>query len=245
MVAVKEKGLERLLVDDWYLRRPLTDHFLTEGTTLENFMATRYHEMGDFILEPFETSVDEDDKEYRVSMTRQGNVWHGDFHCPVKMEKIITFPKRGHIMEIEYRLVQNDLEIMPVQFGVEFDFNLQTPDAEDRYAEIDGSRPKEYHLGAVAEASQVSSIAYIDDYQKLGIRITADRPGKLWRMPINTVSLSEGGFEKAFQGNCTMFLFDKALSRGEEFRVRFEMFTGPLEKMPRINNSQKAAANKL
>jgi len=242
-VMAKEEGLDRLLVDDWYLRRPLADHFLGEGTTLENFMAGKYYELGDFILEPFDPSWTENDDAFKITLARDGHVWHGDFHCPVSLKKIITFPKRGNIIGIEYRLLQNSLEIMPVNFGVEFDFNMLAPDAEDRYTEIDGLRPPLPTLGAVAETSPASTVAYIDEYQKLGIRLEADHAAKIWRMPIHTVSLSEGGFEKVFQGNCTLFIFEKALSAGQELSVKFELFAGPMEKMPANDHPRRIAAN--
>ena len=239
----KEKGLDRLLVDDWYLRRPLTDHFLGEGTTLENFMSGKYYELGDFILEPFAASWTENEDAFNIILTRNGHVWHRDFHCPMNLKKIITFPKKGNTIGIEYRLLQNSLEIMPVVFGVEFDFNLLAPDAEDRYTEIDGLRPPAPALGATAETSQASTVSYIDEYQKLGIRLNCDLAAKIWRSPIHTVSLSEGGFEKVFQGNCTMFIFEKALSAGQELRIKFDLFAGPLEKMPAYISPKRIAAN--
>jgi len=243
MVAVKEEGLDRLLVDDWYLRRPLADHFLGDGTSLKDFMAGKYYELGDFILEPFDVSYTEKADAYIITLARNGHVWHGDFHCPVSLTKIITFPKNGHTIDIEYKLLQNSLEIMPINFGIEFDFNMLAPDAEDRYAMIDGVRPKASNLGAVAETPQASSAAFIDEYQKLGIRLEADHSARIWRSPIQTVSLSEGGFERVFQGNCTMFVFEKALSSGQEFTIRFKLFVGPLENMPAKDNPRQIAAN--
>jgi len=134
---------------------------------------------------------------------------------------------------------------MPVKFGVEFDFNLLAPDAEDRYVEIDGSKPKSSNLGALDENTQASKIAFIDEYRQLGIQIEADQTGRIWRMPIHTVSLSEGGFEKVFQGNCTLFLFEKALSSGEELKIGFNLFTGPLEKMPRNDNRSRETVHRI
>lgn len=245
MVVSKEEGLGKLLVNDWYLRRPLADHFLGTSTTIADFQSGDYNELGDFILEPFAASVKETDDSYTVSMIRNGHVWQGDFHCPVKLEKVVTFPKQGNVIGLEYRIIQNDLEIMPVKFGVEFDFNLLAPDAEDRYVEIDGAKPESFHLGATNETVQASRIAFIDEYRQLGIQIEADRAGRIWRMPIHTVSLSEGGFEKVFQGNCTLFLFGKALSSGEEFKIGFRLFTGPLEKLPGNNNRSRETVNRI
>jgi hypothetical protein len=244
LVLAKEEGLERLLVEDWYLRRPLADHFLVNGANIDDFMAGKYHELGDFILEPFDTAFVENDANYQVTMTRRGHVWHGSFHCPLRLEKVITFPKRGNIIDIRYRLIQHDIAAMPVTFAVEFDFNLLAPDAEDRYAVIDGVRPNNARLGVVAEAAPVSKIAYLDECQNVGLQLEADRAAKTWRMPIHTVSLSEGGFEKVFQGNCTLFLFEQTLAAGEEFSVGFRLYAGSLEKLAASGNPGRMTVGK-
>jgi len=245
IVATKEKGLEKLLVEDWYLRRPLTDHFLAGDTGLKDFADNRYTELGDFILEPFESDIDEDSRNYYIRLSRHGHVWQGDFHCPLFLEKRLIFPKSGHNIGIEYRMVQEKLEILPVKFGIEFDFNLLAPDARDRYAEIDGSRPSSPQLAGLGCASKASRIDYIDEYQNIGIGLESDRPGQIWRLPIYTVSLSEGGFEKVFQGNCTLFVFEKALSAGEEFSFKMNLFVGPLDRMKKDGNRHQQKAEKI
>ena len=244
MIVTKEQGLEKLLVDDWYLRRPLADHFLGEGTTITDFLAGQYSELGDFVLEPFGTEWSDDKESVRVVMTRDGHVWHGDFHCPLRLTKTVTFPKKGNTIVIDYRISQSGLEILPMTFGVEFDFNLLAPDADDRYVLIDGDRPKKSELAATGETSRVSSVSLIDEWQKIGLHIETDYPARLWRMPIHTVSLSEGGFEKVFQGTCAVFVFDKSLRLDEKFEISFELTAGPLQKLPAKKRDNKLSAHK-
>ncbi len=245
MVVTKEKGLEKLLVNDWYLRRSLADHFLGDGTSLDDFLAGQYIELGDFILEPYAYDASENEDAFVVRLTRDGHVWHGNYHCPLQIQKMITFPKHGNLVTVDYRLVQTGLEALPVNFGVEFDFNLLAPDADDRYAIIDGTRPTDSHLAAAAETNRVSTVAYADEWQKIGIRIDSGQPGKLWRMPIHTVSLSEGGFEKVFQGNCTVFIFEKTLRQNKAAEFSFKIFAGPLERMNMPNLKKKVTADKI
>lgn len=245
VVVTKEKGLEKLLVNDWYLRRSLSDHFLGEGTSLDDFLTGQYYELGDFVLEPFASDISEKKNAFVVTLSRDGHVWRGDFHCPVRIQKTITFPKHGYVVTVDYRLVQTGLEALKVNFGVEFDFNLLAPDADDRYAVIDGARPPESHLAAAAETSRASTIAYADEWQKIGIGIESDQPGKLWRMPIHTVSLSEGGFEKVFQGNCTIFIFENTLRQNEAAEISFKIFAGPLERMNMPAQEKKVTADRV
>ncbi len=242
LVMVKEPGLERLLVEDSYLRRPLTDHFLPPGTTLDDFSAVRYNELGDFAGQPFDYSLGERDDGFEVVLTRQGRVGRDAQAVPLTLTKTILFPRQGDIVTIEYRLNPAGRTDLPAVFGVEFDFNLLAPEADDRYAVIDGVVPNKAHLAAAAETAAAHRVAYIDRYQQVGIAIEADRPARLWRMPIYTVSLSEAGFEKVFQGNCTMFLFQPTFASGEEFVVRFALYAGPLTKLPENHPAGHVAA---
>ncbi len=245
-VKSKEKDLDKLLVHDNYLRRPLTDHFLPDGLTVDRFLMGDFAELGDFTDQPYESDFEEDETAYYVTLTRNGHVWQGDFHCPLKLQKKITFPKQGSRITAEYTLSQDRLEIMPVNFGVEFDFNLLAPDAEDRFAVINGVRPKKNaKLKTVAETNLVTQLAYVDEYQKVGIVIYSDRNAKLWRTPIYTVSLSEGGFEKVFQGNCSLFQFSTSLASGQEFTLKFDLYVGHLDKMPEVFKPESVPASEL
>ena len=230
-VLTKEPGLEKLLVHDWYLRRPLVDHFLKAETGIDDFASGQGIELGDFVDQPYESSLKDNPDAYQVTLTRQGQVRAAESVCALQVQKIITFPKHGNRITIDYSLSQQQCDILPVSFAVEFDFNLLAPDAADRYALIDDLEPDQRHLAALAAATGARKVAYLDLYQDVGIELESSLPATLWRMPIYTVSLSEAGFEKVFQGNCTMFVYEMALNKGREFPLRFRLFAGPLDKM--------------
>ncbi len=230
-VLSKEPGLEKLLVHDWYLRRPLIDHFLPAGTRLEDFASGQWIELGDFVDQPYESSLKDSSDAYQVTLTRRGQVRAGESVCAVQVQKIITFPKHGNRITIDYSLAQHQGDVLPVTFAVEFDFNLLAPEADDRFALIDDLQPDQRHLAALATSPGARKVAYVDRYQNVGIEIVSSLPATLWRMPIYTVSLSEAGFEKVFQGSCTMFVYETALNNGREFPLRFRLFAGPLAKM--------------
>ncbi|MFH1699744.1 MAG: alpha-amylase/4-alpha-glucanotransferase domain-containing protein [Candidatus Zixiibacteriota bacterium] len=239
LVAVKENGLERLLAQDKYLRRPLTDHFFQEGMELDSFFSGSYKELGDFVNGAFDPSFVESDDSYQLILSRRGNVWYGDYHCPLKLDKEIIFPRHGNSIQVKYRLLQNSLEIMPVNFAVEFDFNLLAPEAENRYVLIDGIRPHERsNLGAIDATGPASSISLNDENQQVGIQIISDKLGKIWRVPIFSVSISEEGFEKIYQGTSVLFLFDNSLVSGREQIIKFDIYTGPLDLMPALNSPE-------
>jgi len=239
-IKTKEEGLEKLLAEDWYLRRPLIDHFLADDVDLKKYLLGKFRDLGDFVLEPYDSSFEETDSSYELSLYRQGRVWHGDFYCPLTLEKKICLPKDGYDITIDYCLSQREREIMNINFAVEFCFNLLAPEAEDRFALINGVRPdKNYYLAAMTEDRPVKELAFYDEYQQLGIALTLDEPATLWRMPIYTISLSEGGFEKNYQGHVAVFKFDKSLAAQEEYRIRFKLTAAPLGVLKSRTNDNK------
>ena len=74
------------------------------------------------------------------------------------------------------------------------------------------------------------SFAMIDEYRQLAVSIESDKSGKLWHLPIFTVSLSEGGFEKVYQGTTFVNLFEVTLSN-TPVTINFTLFAGSLKKL--------------
>jgi alpha-amylase len=50
-----------------------------------------------------------------------------------------------------------------------------------------------------------------------------DRRCNFWRFPVETVSLSESGFEKIFQGSCLLFYWPLELEKRGQFEVTIEL----------------------
>jgi len=224
----KEPGLEKLLAFDTYLRRPLADHFLPADITVADFNLCRYRELGDFLGASYESSYVEDHNGCQVILSRRGNVRHGDALCPLRLEKTIFCATQGNVIDIRYLLCQNQRESLPVNFAVEFDLNLLAPDAEDRYVLVDGTRGADgAHLAAIGETASATAVMLVDEYQDVAIKLESSFAARIWRMPIYTISLSEGGFEKIYQGTSILFLFDRTLASGQEFTVSFMLAAGP------------------
>ena len=97
------------------------------------------------------------------------------------------------------------------------------PRADDRYVEIDGARPEAAHFSARARHDGVSRSAFVDRWAGWRIDLETDRPVTLERAPIETVSLSEQGAERVFQGlelRCTVPV---ALEAGRPWHMRFRL----------------------
>ncbi len=85
----------------------------------------------------------------------------------------------------------------PFLVGVEIVLNMLAPNVPDRYFEFSGTR-KPLEWSGVVEGSRVRMA---DEWQNVAVEIEAPEASHLWIAPIETVSESEEGFERVYQGS--------------------------------------------
>jgi len=226
LVVSKEEGLEKILVEDWYLKRCLIDHFLSPETTLDTFGRSAFVEEGDFVLEPYLSRTDD----HRVIMQRDGNLRRGGQTVPVRIVKTVTLKSGSNQLAIDYELRTLSGDSIEVCFAVENNFTFQAGHADDRYVLIDGERPIQSFLDSFGEHFRAHGIAMIDEWRSLALVVTSDIPADLWHTPIFTVSLSEGGFEKVYQGTTLVHRFRVRLT-SEPLRLALNIAAGHLKSL--------------
>jgi len=101
----------------------------------------------------------------------------------------------------EYELQNNAGKSLDLWFGVEFNYGLQAGHAEDRYYYSQNGALKEKYLDTRAIMEEAKFIGMKDLWRRLDIQLEIDKEGSIWRFPIETISLSEGGFEKVYQSS--------------------------------------------
>ncbi len=207
----KEDGLSRYLIKDWYLKRGFIDHFFSDGIDFEAFSSGHYGEDGDFILEPFTFELDASG--CQLSMMRNGHLWRYGGPLPLRVVKRFAFEKDTNKINVTYEISSSDPRGVKVKFGVENNFNFQAGHAEDRFILIDNHRPENYYLDSYGSYQQVHSLAMVDQYLNLAVALESEIPVAVWHLPIYTVSLSESGFEKVYQGTTMVYVVEVPLSQ--------------------------------
>jgi hypothetical protein len=106
-----------------------------------------------------------------------------------------------------------------VHLGIENVLNFLAPSAPDRYFESDGQR---YPLrcGAAAPASE---LRVVDEWQGIGVTLSAPGAKDFWIAPIETVSESEEGFERIYQGSQIIAVWPVELAQGAEWRCQLRL----------------------
>lgn len=206
LVSSKEEGLEKLLNYDWYRRASFIDHFIGD-TTIEEFAAAKYTEMGDFVDQPYSRKVVHKDSKAVIRFIREGTIAAGE-RIPVRVAKSFEFGEGSHSILCNYKIENLSPVPVHVDFGVELNFGLMAGDAHDRYYKINGSKPADPRLRSLGSTDNVKSVSLSDEWQGLQVTVEVDNPLTLWRFPIETVSLSEAGFERVYQSS-VIFLHSK------------------------------------
>lgn len=101
-----------------------------------------------------------------------------------------------------------------VNIAIEMVVNFLAPSTPDRYFESDERRFPLRWAAAVPK----SGIRVVDEWQKARLDIQAQNAREFWVSPIETVSESEDGFERIYQGSQLLPVWPVELSKDEEWR---------------------------
>ncbi|MBI5183887.1 MAG: DUF1926 domain-containing protein [Nitrospinae bacterium] len=229
IIKKKEKGMEDMLSYDWYLRRSFLDHFLGEGTTLQDFMICSYPEKGDFIRNRYEIVEDEtikgDGREIRVILRRLGQIHENGVYREIEVSKGFSFPQKGAIINSIYRIKNRSPEELQLWFGVEFNLTLLSGDDSQRYYFIPGIELKEERLNKSGEAIELKEFGMKDEYNKFQISLSFEEPTAIWYFPVETLSQSESGFQRTYQGSVILSHWKIGLKREgmKEISIKLEI----------------------
>ncbi len=200
-LLAKERDLHKRIYFDWYQHGSLLDHFFGEETGLAEFAQCTYCELGDFVNQPYGSTVMREREHVLVSMAREGAIWRSGVPHRIRVEKKITIMMGTAEYRADYVLTNLELTPLEVRFGVEFALGGMAGDATDRYFTVGGHELADRRLNSMGEELNVQVFRASDDWMKVDSDWTLGTPAALWRFPLETVSLSESGFERLYQGS--------------------------------------------
>jgi 4-alpha-glucanotransferase len=203
MVRVKEPGLENKLFYDPENRASLVERILPMGTKVENLMSAQYQELGDFHQAVFVSKVEEPKgkgKPVQIMLSHQG-VIKG---LPVELTKKVILGAGDFDLKTMYRLKNFGSKELEFLLMTEWNLTLLAGDAPDRNYFVKGRDLSSPRLNSVGMEENVTEFGMRDGWLKLEINFQCEKPGHFWRYPVETISQSEGGFEKVYQGSCLL-----------------------------------------
>jgi len=156
-----------------------------------------------------------------ISMGREGVVDTELGTIPVRVAKTIRILPDHAGYEAVYQ-VTNIAEEDPLRtrLGVEFNANLLAGDAPDRYHEVwDQDLGDSNKMTSIGATPEVSTFALTDEWLRFRLKWELSVPAEHWRLPIETVSMSEAGVERVYQSTVVMPVWDIDLEPGATFEV--------------------------
>ena len=205
-VRVKEAGLDRFLNYDPYRRNCMIDHFLGPGTTLETWIKASYNEEGDFINGAYKAELENvGSKVLHVVLERDGHITTASGSRPVRVSKRLTLKPGSPNIRVLYTIQNTSNEELTAVFGSEWNINLlgggHNPSA---YYRVPGVELEDAALDSTGEMRNVSELAVGNSWLDIEMVCRTNVEATFWRFPLETVSGSEAGFERVYQGSCLL-----------------------------------------
>jgi alpha-amylase len=209
---VKEPGLERFLRYDRWPRHSFRAFFFDPGRSQADYERLELQEESGFAAGTFQVrKYGQQDAE----LVRDGAVeWRGkDAPSGVRASVVKEFSfdraPRGCEIGCEFRLTLSAALEQPLAIGMESVVNLLAPDAPDRFFETPSGRQNLRFSGCVPGPV----LRMEDGWQHLRISLHAPLAEQFWIAPIETVSESEEGFERVYQGSQILAVWKPDLSK--------------------------------
>jgi alpha-amylase len=218
LVRVKEPGLAEYLHYDAYERRSGLVRFLEPAVTPRTWAMAASPELGDFLTEPFELlRLDE----AGVALRRQGSVEGGAGRLPVLVSKAYTVSadRRSPRLELTVAVENGSDRALTTRLGIEWNLTMLGGGGNPQaWYDVDGERTAH---DASGERNDVTEVRQGNDHVGVIVSTTIAPAADAWWAPIETVSNSENGFERVYQGSALLLSWPLTLGPGErrDFRI--------------------------
>jgi len=110
-----------------------------------------------------------------------------------------------------------------IMAGIEVILNFLAPNEPDRYFEFKRDAQAERQRLSWGGEVPGRALRVVDDWQNVAAVFEAPSDGKVWVAPIETVSESEEGFERVYQGSQILGFCPIELARGGEWTGRWRL----------------------
>jgi len=116
--------------------------------------------------------------------------------------------------------------------------NLLAPDAPDRYFLANGVRHPLEFKGEIDSPE----LLLVDEWQRVKIRLGGEPRPLWWVVPVETISQSETGFERVYQGSAILALWRTAPHASHDITCTLRAEIAPLERHPGVGDGAKGPA---
>ncbi len=222
VLRVKLDGKDIRPVYDDLPRSSLLDHFFDNRISMGDFQLNSYNERGDFTREPYDCNIDLKGDQCTLSLHRNGIIRTGSIEVKLDIQKMLIVEAHRRNIRIKYRFVNVGNSSLDIIWGNEWNINLLGGGHNDyayyKAGEVDTG---DTHLDSCSELMPVSEFSIGNSYLGVEMNLEIDRPVRLWLFSIESLSNSEGGIEKIYQGNCLVIILPLQLDPGQHTEFNY------------------------
>lgn len=195
----KESNLSALLRYDRYARNILRTYLFPAAKQCDDFDYLQLEETTELASGAWTMNGN---GPALLTLERPAHVRLDGKSVPLNAIKTIEIAVTGASLRLDCRLslTAEPAIAEPLALGTELVFNLLAPDAPDRYfLANEVRRPLEFNGEVIA-----SRLVIVDEWQRVKISMDANPQPRWWIVPIETISQSESGFERVYQGSAIL-----------------------------------------
>jgi 4-alpha-glucanotransferase len=214
MVQVKEPGLADRLVYDDYERRSGLIRILAPDATAATWGAGGRGEFGDFVAGSFRVERLDPDA---VRLVRDGSATIDGRQVALRaaVELRIAGGRLDPVLEQHLTIENTGDTVLDARIGSEWAITMLggggNPEA---WWELEGERTS--HDGS-RSAANIDRLAQGNGWVGAELATTIESAGDAWIAPIETISNSEAGFERVYQGSALLLSWPVRLAPGERW----------------------------
>jgi hypothetical protein len=217
LIKVNEPGISKRLWYDAYERRSGLVHILPVRTTPEQFEQAAFDELGDFVSGPFEVAEIRGD---RVVLERIGTIRRSDGTLtPLRVRKAFAFgaDRRVPTLDLSIDVTNEGSEQIDALVGVEFALNMLGGGGNPAAWYAVGGDRGGFDQRRVAQMAHHVSLG--NSYIGVELESRPQPAAAAWWSSIETISVSESGFEGNHQGGCLLWVWPLRVAPGETISV--------------------------
>ncbi|MFQ5428313.1 MAG: alpha-amylase/4-alpha-glucanotransferase domain-containing protein [Thermodesulfobacteriota bacterium] len=219
-VKSKEKNIKRFLVKDSMRRGSLVDHLIVPGERPADFASGSLLWGRSFAGAPYESRINGNG----AIFSRTATVEDRSF----TISKEVRPNGKGGFFVRSAFCNEGAALAEGTRYGIEFNILLPGCDGPHSCFEVTAHNGtiKAVGLGEPQEFEDVAGLSVLDGFTGAAFSLTLPAAASIWSFPIYTVTLSEAGFERCFQGSSILLLFPlgSAPDMDESFEVEFSLY---------------------
>ncbi|MGB2626775.1 MAG: alpha-amylase/4-alpha-glucanotransferase domain-containing protein [Candidatus Acidiferrum sp.] len=218
-VSSKEPDLDRFIRYDQYPRHSFRVLVFDAARTFTEYDSLQLGEIKSVASGPFRLSHSSASEARLILESDLPELSAGREDLPsLRVEKLFSFGPTPQGCEVSCDLILGISQTLPRGYcvGIESIVNFLAPTNEDRFFETNDFRHNLRFTGALPGPI----LRMEDGWQRIRLTLHAPNAAEYWIAPIETVSESETGFERVYQGSQILAIWRPDFVSGQSFSCR-------------------------